>query len=114
VRSIDISCAQQTAKTIRNRRIAAHTAHETAQLGASPVRQRAAPAAEADHEGGKKNTVREDMLKYQRCLRFTADGVASSREGIEAALERLRAKGMVKIVGYRDGEPVWEAVETKH
>jgi hypothetical protein len=54
------------------------------------------------------------MLKYQRCLRFTADGVASSREGIEAALERLRAKGMVKIVGYRDGEPVWEAVETKH
>jgi hypothetical protein len=62
----------------------------------------------------KKNTVREDMLKYQRGLRFTPDGIAFSMEDLETALERLRAKGMVKIVGYRDGWPVWEAVKKKH
>jgi hypothetical protein len=58
--------------------------------------------------------AREDLLKYQRGLRFTADGVASSKEDIDAALKRLCAKGIVKVVGYQDGEPIWGIVEKKN
>jgi hypothetical protein len=52
--------------------------------------------------------------RWPRLPYLISAGLQNAQDNRARRHIRLRAKGMVKIVGYRDGEPVWEAVETKH